>query len=238
MTISHEKPTEYFEKEKNVKEFYERNSKLIEKLLSDYDKHLGEGMTANVCYLESNEELCFKILKNEKDIPYHVSLDQEMEFLRELQDINNDDEDTASAVTVPRPYLAADYSDKENPDGFRFMLMKNLDALSVKDILEGKGSLPEGFSVQSFRDKVSRFIEKMHRKNIYHRDLHAGNIMVDEHGKIYVIDFGASTKPVGDEDPYKEMALIKTGFFTSDEDRLTEVCNLLRNYIKKEHIDK
>ncbi|MBA4319733.1 MAG: hypothetical protein C0412_15135 [Flavobacterium sp.] len=220
--------TEYLEKNERVKKFYERKKRIIEKIFEDIKSQIGEGMTAKVCLTELKDKLCFKILKdpiNSPNIPYHVSLDEEMEFLRTLRNMDAD-------VEVPAPYIAADYSNDDNPEGFRFLMMEKLNAVSIRDILDGKGDLPADFNIASFRNKMSDFIEKMHSKNIYHRDFHEGNIMIDsDTGKLYVIDFGASTKSYGDEDPYKQVLARDTKFYTSDENRLIKVCVLLRNHM-------
>jgi hypothetical protein len=50
-------------------------------------------------------------------------------------------------------------------------------------------------------------------------------------GDIYVIDFGASTKSFGDEDPYRQEQFRDTKFYTTDELRLAEVCEQLKKYM-------
>jgi len=232
--FTNENKTEFFEKDPEIKEYVEKNSAIIENHLEDFNKHLGEGATAKVCFLESNNKLCLKILKHPRDsasAPYHISLDSEMDFLRELQDIDD-------FVSVPRPYIAADYSTNEDLEGFRFMMMQRLKASSIRDIIDNKMSLPSGLNIKNFRERLSNFIEKMHNRGIYHRDLHEGNVMLDEDGKIYVIDFGASTKAMGDENPYKEELLRDTKIFTRDEDNLTQICLSLRKHMQNIHIDR
>jgi serine/threonine protein kinase len=226
--FKNENKTEFFERDPEIKEYYEKNSNIIENHLSDIEKQLGEGATAKVCFLESNKKLCLKVLKHSSgssSAPYHISLDDEVNFLRELRGIDED-------VEVPRPYLSADYSTNENEDGFRFMMMERLNAVSIRDILDGKGRLPVGFSISDFRSKINSFLEKMHNKNIYHRDLHEGNIMIaNDNSKIYVIDFGASSKGYGDENPYREELTTDTKIFTRDEDNVVQICNSLRKHI-------
>ncbi len=228
--FKNEKITPDFEKNEKIKIFYERNKKVIEKLLEEEKNKLGEGMTAEVHFLDSNEEVCLKILKSADDLPFYIPLEKEMGFMSELQDLDEE-------VRVPKPYLTADYSGNEDDTAIKFLLMERLNAVSIKDVLEGTGKLPLEFDLKDFRKKISAFLEKMHEKNIYHRDLHGGNIMIDnETGDLYVIDFGASTKSFGDEDPYKQVLAIDTKIYTSDENKLTEVCNLIRNY--RDEFDK
>jgi serine/threonine protein kinase len=223
--IKHEITTPDFERNERIKTFYERNKKIIEKLLEEIKNKLGEGATAEVYFLDSNEEICLKILKPAKELPYHVPLEQEMNFLSQLQNIDEE-------VRVPKPYLTADYSENGDENAIRFLLMEKLNALSIRDILEGKGELPAGFSIATFKEKISNFLEKMHEKNIYHRDLHGGNIMIDNKtGDLYVIDFGASVKGFGSDNPYTEVRLKDSLSFTEDEVNLTELCLTLKKYM-------
>jgi len=214
-----------FEKDEIIKRFYERNKRIIEKLLEEIKNKIGEGMTAEVYFLDSNEKICLKILKPTKDVPYHVPLEREMNFLSDLQGIDKE-------VRVPRPYLTADYSENESEEGLRFLIMERLDAVSVRDVLDGKEALPSGFNIVNFRNKISSFLEKMHEKNIYHRDFHAGNIMIDRKtGNFYVIDFGASTKDFGNDNPYIEIRSGDSVNFTEDEANLTRVCLAIKNIL-------
>jgi serine/threonine protein kinase len=229
--IKHEIKTHDFEKNERIKLFYERNKKVIEDLLEQAKNKLGEGMTAEVHFLDSNEEICLKILKTSRELPYHVTLEQEMEFQSLVKEIIHDF-DEESKVKIPKPYLTADYTENDEEEGIKFFLMEKVKGKSIKDIIEGNGSLPEGFSIKSFRDRMIKFIDKIHKKDIYHRDLHSGNIMLDsDSGDIYVIDFGASTKSFGDEDPYRQEQFRDTKFYTTDELRLAEVCEQLKKYM-------
>jgi serine/threonine protein kinase len=224
-----------------TKDIFQKKPEVIQKILEDGEKEIGEGMTAKVCFPKSESELCFKIYKKSSqysDIPFCLSPEQESELLIELSKMNQNEE--KESVRVPNPYATADYGEKSKEDdsleiskASSFLMMERLNAFSIKDILAGNGHLPEGFSIQSFREKMLRFIDQMHKKDIYHRDLHEGNIMLNpDNGEIYVIDFGASIKSYGDEDPYKQQYGRETLFFTKDEDKLTQVCIMLRNYIK------
>jgi serine/threonine protein kinase len=223
--FNHETLTVDFEKNERVKNFYERNKKIIEKLLEEVKNKLGEGMTAEVYFLDSNEEICLKILKTMEDIPYHIPLEKEMGFMSDLQGVDE-------KVRVPKPYLTADYSKMGDKEGMRFLMMERLNAVSIKDILDGKETLPEGFNITDFRNNILNFLEKIHEKNIYHRDFHAGNIMIDkETGEYYVIDFGASTKGFGDDNSYEEVRLKDSVKFTEDEAYFEEVYKALKKHI-------
>ncbi len=214
-----EATTKSFEEDPRVREYVERNIAIIESLLENIDTKLGEGNTADVHFLDSNKELCLKVLKNPEEIGvFYNRLEKEMGFLAELQNIDE-------YIKIPKPYLTADY------DGIKCLLMETLNAHSVRDILEGKGQLPEGFNIEAFYNQLKNFLEKMHEKNIYHRDFHAGNIMINpNNGEISVIDFGGSTRSYGEDNPYVEKGT-KSSFFTKDEDHLMAVYRDLKKHM-------
>jgi serine/threonine protein kinase len=227
--LKNETPTPSFESDEKIKNFYEKNRKVIEKLLEEVKNKIGEGSTAYVFFLDSNEEICLKILKQEKDITadFHNSVEREVDIMNILNNLDDD-------VRIPRPYITAEYfKDEDDKDGIKFIIMERIQGNSIRDILEGNGSLPKDFSINIFREKISTYIEKMHKKNIYHRDLSEANIMIDENtGDPYVIDFGASVESIGEDNPYIQNSGSK-GYikYTEDEANLTAVCNSIRNYI-------
>lgn len=45
----------------------------------------------------------------------------------------------------------------------------------------------------SLAAQISRGIQRIHQEGIYHRDLHGGNILIDDEGNAMLTDFGAST---------------------------------------------
>ena len=70
------------------------------------------------------------------------------------------------------------------------------------------------------------------QKNIYHRDLHNGNVLVGPDSTPYIIDFGRSVRSIGSEYAYDYTD--KTGqnriVLTSDEDRLNNIRDTLQVY--------
>ncbi|MFA5651983.1 MAG: lipopolysaccharide kinase InaA family protein [Candidatus Paceibacterota bacterium] len=231
--FKNEIPTAAFEKNEKIKSFYENNKEIIEKLLEETKNKIGEGSTAIVYFLGSNEEICLKILKQEKDITadFHNYVEREVDIMNDLDNLDD-------SVRTPKPYISAEYyKNEEDKDGTKFILMERIDGYSIRDILEGIGSFPPGFSIDTFRKKVSVFLEKMHKKNIYHRDLSQANIMIHKTtGDPYVIDFGASTQSFGDENPYiQERGSKKPTLLTNDNENLIDVCNMIRKHILTSH---
>ena len=67
--------------------------------------------------------------------------------------------------------------------------MEYIDGVSLEDKIKGTGRLEVGEAVQ-VADDVLDILAFAHQKDIYHRDIKPGNIMIDKSGKTKVIDFG------------------------------------------------
>lgn len=200
----------------------------IDELLNDTEKGLGEGRTARVCFL-NNEEVCIKIYKKPieiKDVDFYLPPRKEKDFQDNLRFIN-------TKTRVPKVYACYE----NNEDGHSFLMMETLKAVSIDDILEGRAKLPENFDLDLFEKELEYFIEMMHKNNIYHRDLHEGNIMIDnETGLPYVIDFGAASKFVGhiergERGPYHQRSNGRDIILTSDESMIKNTMRKFRNYL-------
>lgn len=197
----------------------------IKLLLADASKHLGEGRTAVVCFLNSNSEVCLKVYKKPEDITeadFYLPPTKEQEFLNSLQNL-------ASKARVPKVYACLE----AGGTGSSFLMMEALSAVSVDDVLQGRAELPKNFNFSSFRSDLLDFVSKMHALNIYHRDLHEGNVMIDkETGQVYVIDFGAAADFWGEPEPGERgpYHITKDGqdrVLTSDETMAKAVCKKL-----------
>ncbi len=217
-----EATTKFFEEDFTMKNLWEDNKVILEETVRKIEQKLGEGNTAEVFFLGENEDLCIKLMKNEPDIPFRVSLLEEMKFQEALYGIDEE-------VLSPKPYLIAEFQDGDFMT--KFLLMRRLHACSVEDILNGKAEIPENFDLNEFRRKLKNFLNKMHDKNIYHRDLQSGNIMMDAKGNPYVIDFGRSGSAFGDESPYDQTQGGQRMLFPEDHGSLSEVCLRLRNFL-------
>lgn len=165
----------------------------IESIMDDIGKRLGEGRTAKICFLNSKNKICLKIYKKPEqisEVDFYLPPSQEQVFLNELQDIE-------TRARVPKVYACF-----EANNGNSFLMMETLSAMSVDDVLQGREKLPVNFNLASFKKDLLDFVEYIHERGIYHRDMHEGNIMIDrETGQAYVIDFGAAIKFYGDPEP-------------------------------------
>jgi len=81
--------------------------------------------------------------------------------------------------------------------GIKFITMEYIDGRDLKSILRESGKL-EPKRAAGIIEQVCRALEVAHMEGVIHRDLKPQNIMVDEHGKISVMDFGiARTMEMG-----------------------------------------
>ncbi len=171
--------------------------------------------------------ICIKIFKKPEQISgvgFYLAPAKEEKFLADLKRL-------PTKARVPVVYSAFEDDDKNGHD---FLMMEALPAVSIDDILQGRAELPANFDLVNFQKDLMDFVEKMHQKNIYHRDLHEGNIMVDkETGQVYVIDFGASARFFGQPEPGERgpYHITKNGrdiILTSDESMVRAVIKKLR----------
>ena len=79
------------------------------------------------------------------------------------------------------------YMDEEQ--GHIYLAMEFLAGGSLKDVLGRDGALPYARAVAIFR-QITRALDYAHGKNLVHRDVKPGNILLDADGKAYLSDFG------------------------------------------------
>lgn len=95
------------------------------------------------------------------------------------------------------------------------------------------------FDFKKFTEKVEQFFAKLNENNIYHRDAHWGNIMIElETNEPCIIDFGASTElRISSEDPYKQTDFSgNTVTFTPDHYKIRDELRVkLRTYLFKKY---
>jgi len=181
----------------------------IKQIVEHPEYLVGKGSVSEVYALIENSQICLKItdpnetygtinyeLRGER--PFFNSPHIEGGFLAELERLDSD-------VRVPRAYyygtVSVEHPNAESSE-VSVLAMEYLDAVSFENVFALKEDLPASFNLEPFFEKLEKFFEKMHDKNIYHRDVHEGNIMIDRKtGAPYVIDFGTAAHG-NEEDVY------------------------------------
>lgn len=176
---------------------------------------------------------CYKVITREMEAL--LKAPDEAQFLLELQDLK-------SEVKVPNPLFTieatvrGEYSHKLRTKSI--LCMETLDGITLKDIFDHKQELPENFDLIKFCSSLNNFIKRMNEDfNIYHRDLHAGNVMIDiQTGMPCVFDFGLSKKKfLTDEDPYKTEIDVRNQIFSfqKDHEQVIKIENRLKDFYLK-----
>ncbi|MCJ7526125.1 MAG: protein kinase [Candidatus Aminicenantes bacterium] len=136
------------------------------------------------------------------------SLHDKKKFLRVQREIN-------LSRKIGDPRIVRIYS-LENWSGIWFMVMELIESKTLKDMLKEKGR----FSWAEFQPiffEILQGVEILHAQGIIHRDLKPSNIMVDQDGKIKILDFGLA-KEIGDLEKTSSMGeIVGSPFYLSPE---------------------
>jgi len=181
-------------KERTQEEIYHLAKELKK---NNYEK-LGYGKTADVKAKDFDFPVCYKYITNPDEYKKGNNIGEEMQIQDKCLHIRPDGND----CRVPRPL----YSYMDNY--CHFCVMENVRGYTLQEILNGKGEILDNFDIDKFFSDLEHFVREMHKNNIYHRDLHDRNIMVEcEGGKPVIIDFGKAVnlKNTGyTENPYRD----------------------------------
>jgi serine/threonine protein kinase len=159
--------------------------------LENSGEKIGEGMSARVFISETDPGICYKINYNNERI--HNNSETEGDFLC--------NSDFSKDIITPEPFYSIMTADTPP---FEILVMRRLDAISLKDIIEKDLPLPAGFEIEKFFQALKTYLEALHNKKIFHCDIRSGNIMIDSStGRPCVIDFGLSKMEyLSSENPY------------------------------------
>jgi hypothetical protein len=93
-----------------------------------------------------------------------------------------------TAAQLSHPHIIPIYAVKETADTL-FFVMKHVEGRPLDDIIKKSGQL----SIAMARDiliKVGSALGYAHRRDVVHRDIKPGNVMIDDEGTPIVTDFG------------------------------------------------
>src|SRR3989344_6868791 len=153
---------------------------------------LGHGMAAKV-YTFKDQPFCIKEITNENPKYSFNDTEREMEIQMDV---------VRMGIRSPYPILIL-----EKEQGRKFVAMETIKGGSLRDVEEKRIVLPKDFDNKSFFDEVAQMVKILHENNLYHRDLHTGNIMFEmQKDKCIpvIIDFGHSSYIYGNDNPYRE----------------------------------
>lgn len=182
-------------------------SKIVESVLENAQK-IGEGGDAFVV-IAKNEvrefppEICYKFAIAEKTPRGRNPVAEEAELHSRFYELAKEKSD--SAIGVPVPFYSLELGTQ------KVIAMEKLPAKSVDDILHGKGVLPDWFDADFFCDELKAMLRHFHEHDLYHRDMHFGNLMISQKDELkegekqgYIIDFGLSGESVIEEYAYQK----------------------------------
>ncbi len=166
--------------------------KFLEQLTINSNRiELGKGANGAVYAFGDNRfgDFCLKKV-HKLPLMKILSIEEEHEYQQEVLSLG---------IATPRTLMTVlNHETKEE-----FFIMERIDGYSIVDTLKNPTLLPESFNYDQFFKKLSDQINKLHENRIHHRDLHAGNVMINEYGDPVIIDFGSAGKHyISDEDIY------------------------------------
>jgi non-specific serine/threonine protein kinase len=105
----------------------------------------------------------------------------------------------------------------EDIDDQLYIVMEYIDGQELKSIM-GAGSEPAPTldEIVNYAIQIAKGLHAAHNKNIVHRDIKAGNIMVTSDGQVKIMDFGLA-KVQGSEQLTREGTTIGTAAYMSPE---------------------
>lgn len=201
-------------------------------------REIGRGGDAYVV-VDRNEirelppEICYKFAIAEKTPRGRNTHTEEAELQGKFYEVALH---SKAAVGIPTPFYALEMGDK------KIIAMEKLHAASIDDILRGRGVLPDWFEIDTFCEELKKLLDAFHDQDLYHRDMHLGNIMisqaqlrVDTPKMGYVIDFGLSHHSVGGIGAYHQEVAGDTFTYNDDYGIIASVKNELHKYRKRKY---
>ncbi len=147
----------------------------------------GMGIVLKAHDQQLDEEVALKIIRPEHDLSAG--------FLEQLK------QEIKLARKITNKYVLRTH-DFGNADGLPFVSMEYLKGVTLKQLLDDRGSLPIGLVLRIGR-QVSDGLEAAHGVGVVHRDIKPLNILFDSRGDAKIMDFGlaapVSAKGTSDE---------------------------------------
>lgn len=126
----------------------------------------------------------------------------------------------ARRVAHPNVCRIYDFGESDNTN---YVSMQFVEGRSLAEILKKEGTMPPDRGVEIIK-QLLRALEEAHRVGVIHRDLKPQNIMVDNSGSAFIMDFGISISADANR-VTQTGALIGTPYYMAPEqfeDRMTD----------------
>lgn len=152
----------------------------------DHDHFLGNGHTAEVYAMSGNGIVCVKFITNQDAYNENNTIRQEHDFLSKAYEGTK-----GCSIRTPYPIFLRVHPKEGHSYG-----MEKLPGASLSQILEfpeKNAHLVETamrVDRQKIEDELKVFVDHLHEAGVTHGDLFKRNMMLDESGRLYVIDFG------------------------------------------------
>jgi serine/threonine protein kinase len=76
--------------------------------------------------------------------------------------------------------------------GTLYFFMEWVKGETLRDLLDKTGGKLDPRRALEIAEKIARALEAAHARGIVHRDIKPGNVMIDDHGEVRVMDFGVA----------------------------------------------
>ena len=174
----------------------EEVKKVIRETFGDPHHFLGNGYTAEVYELPIAIHLCVKYIHDQKAYNENNHIRVEHDYLVELRNF------CVSGVRSPLPYFIRIHPSEGHSYGMEKIQGKNLSQILERpaDSIE-LISMLKALDRESVKRSLLAYVTALHDTfKITHGDLFQRNIMVDQEGKFYVIDYGKARREEIGED--------------------------------------
>ncbi len=152
---------------------------MIGKTISHYkiSEKLGEGGMGVVYKAQDTSLNRFVALKF---LPPHLTKDESTRkrFIVEAQ----------AASALDHPNICNIHEINEDPDGQLYICMAYYEGESLREKIDS-GPIPFDKAIKLF-SLIAQGLKAAHEKNIIHRDIKPGNILISESGEVKIVDFG------------------------------------------------
>lgn len=180
----------------------------IRNTFGDPNYFLGNGRTAEVYTLPVAPHLCVKYITNQQAYNENNHMRVEYSFLDRLHAFD------AAGVRTPRPYFIRIHPSEGHSYGMERIMGENLSRILEKPS-ENRELIYmlRRMNRKEVEKKLVSYIQLLHQSfKITHNDIAKRNIMVDQKGNLYIIDFGkAKQEEIGeDHNQYRNSDIART----------------------------